>query len=40
MSRITAANVRTYVDELLNYSNGERKRNFVETVELHVSLKN
>lgn len=39
MSKITAAGVRTHVDELLNYSNGERKRNFVETVELQVSLK-
>ena len=32
MSKVTVAGVRTQVQELLEYSNNEKKRNFVETV--------
>jgi hypothetical protein len=35
-----AANVRTQVQELLEYSNETKKRNFLETVELQIGLKN
>lgn len=40
MSKITVAGVRTNVQQLLNYSNNEKKRNFLETVELQIGLKN
>jgi large subunit ribosomal protein L10Ae len=40
MSKITVANVRTQVAELLEYSNETKKRNFLETVELQIGLKN
>ena len=40
MSKITVAGVRTNVQELLHYSNEEKKRNFLETVELQIGLKN
>ncbi|KAK8125358.1 60S ribosomal protein uL1 [Apiospora kogelbergensis] len=40
MSKITVAGVRTHVQELLDYSNNEKKRNFLETVELQIGLKN
>ncbi|CAD0113426.1 unnamed protein product [Aureobasidium uvarum] len=40
MSKITVAGVRTNVQELLNYSQNEKKRNFLETVELQIGLKN
>ncbi|KAF3397799.1 hypothetical protein F1880_005978 [Penicillium rolfsii] len=40
MSKITVAGVRQNVDELLNYSLNEKKRNFLETVELQIGLKN
>ena len=40
MSKITVANVRTQVTELLEYSNETKKRNFLETVELQIGLKN
>ncbi|QPC74019.1 hypothetical protein HYE68_004771 [Fusarium pseudograminearum] len=40
MSKITVANVRTQVGELLEYSNETKKRNFLETVELQIGLKN
>ncbi|KAK3708868.1 60S ribosomal protein L10A [Vermiconidia calcicola] len=40
MSKITVAGVRTNVQELLKYSNDEKKRNFLETVELQIGLKN
>jgi large subunit ribosomal protein L10Ae len=40
MSKITVANVRTQVSELLEYSNEKKKRNFLETVELQIGLKN
>ncbi|KAF3480206.1 GNAT family acetyltransferase [Arthroderma uncinatum] len=34
------AGVRTNVQQLLDYSHNEKKRNFVETVELQIGLKN
>merc|ERR1739841_105066 len=40
MSKITVAGVRQNVQELLQYSNEEKKRNFLETVELQIGLKN
>jgi large subunit ribosomal protein L10Ae len=40
MSKITVANVRNQVTELLDYSNETKKRNFLETVELQIGLKN
>jgi large subunit ribosomal protein L10Ae len=40
MSKITVAGVRQNVAELLDYSNETKKRNFLETVELQIGLKN
>ncbi|KAF2233189.1 ribosomal protein L1 [Viridothelium virens] len=40
MSKITVAGVRSNVQQLLDYSNNEKKRNFLETVELQIGLKN
>ncbi|KAA8908476.1 ribosomal protein L1-like protein [Sphaerosporella brunnea] len=40
MSKITVAGVRGNVKELLHYSLEEKKRNFLETVELQIGLKN
>ncbi|KAF2156015.1 ribosomal protein L1 [Myriangium duriaei CBS 260.36] len=40
MSKITVAGVRTNVQELLTYSTETKKRNFLETVELQIGLKN
>jgi len=40
MSKITVAGVRSNVKELLDYSLNEKKRNFLETVELQIGLKN
>jgi large subunit ribosomal protein L10Ae len=40
MSKITVAGVRKEIDELLVYSNETKKRNFLETVELQIGLKN
>lgn len=37
---IHTAGVRTNVKELLDYSQNEKKRNFLETVELQIGLKN
>ncbi|KAI9752054.1 MAG: 60S ribosomal protein L10a [Chaenotheca gracillima] len=39
-SKITVAGVRSNVKELLEYSNETKKRNFLETVELQIGLKN
>jgi large subunit ribosomal protein L10Ae len=39
-SKITVAGVRTNVKEVLEYSNETKKRNFLETVELQIGLKN
>jgi large subunit ribosomal protein L10Ae len=40
MSKITVAGVRQNVKELLDYSQNTKKRNFLETVELQIGLKN
>ena len=40
MSKITVAGVRTNVQQLLEYSTETKKRNFLETVELQIGLKN
>jgi len=40
MSKITVAGVRQNVQALLAYSTEEKKRNFLETVELQIGLKN
>ncbi|KAK9477890.1 ribosomal protein L1-like protein [Lipomyces japonicus] len=40
MSKITVSGVRGVVQELLDYSENTKKRNFLETVELQVGLKN
>ncbi|KAL1901364.1 60S ribosomal protein L10A [Sporothrix stenoceras] len=40
MSKITVAGVRANVVEVLEYSNETKKRNFLETVELQIGLKN
>ncbi|CAI7632709.1 unnamed protein product [Penicillium bialowiezense] len=40
MSKITVAGVRQNVENLLNYSLNEKKRNFNETIELQIGLKN
>lgn len=39
-SKITVAQVRTNVQQLLDYSQNTKKRNFLETVELQIGLKN
>jgi large subunit ribosomal protein L10Ae len=40
MSKISVAGVRSNVKELLDYSTNTKKRNFLETVELQIGLKN
>ena len=40
MSKIQVASVREIIKELMDYSKTEKKRNFVETVELQIGLKN
>jgi large subunit ribosomal protein L10Ae len=40
MSKISVAGVRANVKELLDYSSNTKKRNFLETVELQIGLKN
>jgi large subunit ribosomal protein L10Ae len=40
MSKITVAGVRQHVADLLEYSTETKKRNFLETVELQIGLKN
>ncbi|KAI9713849.1 MAG: 60S ribosomal protein L10a [Bogoriella megaspora] len=40
MSKITVAGVRSNVQQLLDYSTNTKKRNFLETVELQIGLKN
>ena len=39
-SKLSASSVRDAIVELLAESNGENKRNFVETIELQIGLKN
>ncbi|QPG74260.1 60S ribosomal protein L1A [Brettanomyces nanus] len=40
MSKVSKQNIRESVDDLLKYSLETKKRNFLETVELQVGLKN
>ncbi|GAA96206.1 uncharacterized protein L969DRAFT_84065 [Mixia osmundae IAM 14324] len=40
MSKISASSVRGSMNELLTQSKGDKKRNFTETVELQIGLKN
>jgi large subunit ribosomal protein L10Ae len=40
MSKISVAGVRSNVREVLEYSTETKKRNFLETVELQIGLKN
>jgi large subunit ribosomal protein L10Ae len=40
MSKISVAGVRSSVKTLLEYSTETKKRNFIETVELQIGLKN
>jgi large subunit ribosomal protein L10Ae len=37
---VSVASVRKSVNELLKHSQEEKKRNFVETIELQIGLKN
>lgn len=39
-SKISVSSVRGSIKELLATANGEKKRNFVETIELQIGLKN
>ena len=39
-SKLSVSTVRGAIGELLAQSNGENKRNFVETIELQIGLKN
>ena len=39
-SKLSVSTVRGAIGELLAESNGENKRNFVETIELQIGLKN
>jgi hypothetical protein len=39
-SKISVANVRQNIKDLLQYSLDEKKRNFTETIELQIGLKN
>lgn len=39
-SKISVSSVRGQVKEILAEANGEKKRNFVETIELQIGLKN
>lgn len=40
MSKVSVAHVRTNVQELLDYSLNTKKRNFLESCELQIGLKN
>ena len=40
VSKISVANVRQNIKDLLAYSTDEKKRNFTETIELQIGLKN
>ncbi|KAH6654633.1 ribosomal protein L1-like protein [Truncatella angustata] len=40
MSKITVAGVRGNIKDVLDYSLNEKKRNFLETIELQIGLKN
>ena len=39
-SKLSISTVRSSIKELLADANGEKKRNFVETIELQIGLKN
>ena len=39
-SKLSVSSVRGSIKELLADANGEKKRNFVETIELQIGLKN
>jgi len=39
-SKLAVSSVRGSVKDLLATANGEKKRNFVETIELQIGLKN
>ena len=39
-SKLSVSSVRGSIQELLAASNGEKRRNFVETIELQIGLKN
>lgn len=39
-SKLSVSSVRGSVKELLAEANGDKKRNFVETIELQIGLKN
>jgi len=39
-SKLSVSSVRGSIKELLAEANGEKKRNFVETIELQIGLKN
>jgi large subunit ribosomal protein L10Ae len=39
-SKLSVSSVRGSIKELLSEANGENKRNFVETIELQIGLKN
>jgi large subunit ribosomal protein L10Ae len=39
-SKLSVASVRGQVKEILAEANGEKKRNFIETIELQIGLKN
>lgn len=38
--KLSVSSVRSSVKEILAEANGEKKRNFVETIELQIGLKN
>merc|ERR1712003_82795 len=40
MSKLSSEVLRTAIQEILKYSNETKKRNFVETIELHIVLRN
>lgn len=39
-SKLSVSSVRGSIQDLITTANGEKKRNFVETVELQIGLKN
>ena len=39
-SKLSVSSVRGSIKELLSDANGEKRRNFVETIELQIGLKN
>ncbi|BGO88995.1 60S ribosomal protein L10A [Rhodotorula toruloides] len=39
-SKLSVSSVRSSIAQILTESSGEKKRNFVETIELQIGLKN